>query len=524
MSGLVGRVATGLRDLFGERYTSYAMLRDIAQGSEVEDVAGMYELLRDLYFNDRVESEDQQAIPGYRNPTQAVVEFYVSTVWPGNLPEALPIEPGDDVPDGDALIAAIHQVWSWSNWSVAKQEHVRTTAMLGDGLIKVATSADERGRAANRVYLQSVDPQCMTDFDLDERGYFTFLRLDAREWVRDPVTGEREEITQTEVWSKELGTMRLWRHRQGTDRVNLRDLGEPDEELAIRAMVGDDFIPFVHVKHRSVGTQRGVAAITLALVKAYQANRMATRLHDLLYRFGRPDLILQSDLVDDDGNPMLPPMIDDDGEQVEIGGVYVWRLPGGWKLGSMILDLPFEIHRAVLSDHLIHTKQTDLPELGFYEIAESDGERSGKALQIMLTAAIARGAEVRGNHESALIRAHQMALTIGKHHRLPKFTELGDYHAGQFDHRFTTRSILPISEEEEATIDKLRAEAQAKKREYGYSKRLLMEQDGLTTEEIDASLAETDAGEAASDLLDDPEEAEAQQLFEAAMSRDGGDA
>lgn len=518
---IVERAATAvdaLRALFGDRYRDYAMLAQISQGRDVEDVVGMYEVLSDLYFNDRVELSGEQTIPGYRNPTQAAVEFYVATVWPGALPEALPIDPGEDVENPDALIAAIHQIWEWSNWSVNKQEHVRNTAMLGDGLLKVATSVDRMGRV-NRVFIQSIDPASLTDFEVDERGYFTYLRLDTEVAELDRETGERTDVVITEVWDKERGTMRRWQHEQGT-RATLPDLGEPDEERLIVKMTGDDFIPFSHIKHRAVRQQpRGVAAITPALVKALHGNRLAVRMEDLLFQFGRPDLVLQSSLTDEDGNPMMPPIIEDDGERIQIGGMTLWRLPGGWGLAPMIQDLPYEVHLAVLNDHLKHTKQTDLPELGFGEIAESDGDRSGKALRVMLIAAISRAVEVRGNHEAALIRAQQMGCSMGRFHKLPGFVELGDYRAGQLNHRFEDRSVLPLSEDEEAAIDKLRAEAQAKKREYGYSKRLLMEQDGLSKEQIDDALAETEAPEAAGDLLNDPLDREAQDLLDAALNR-----
>src|SRR5690606_5399186 len=88
----------------------------------------------------------------------------------------------------------------------------------------------------------------------------------------------------------------------------------------------------------------------------------------------------------------------------------------------------------------------DLPELAYYDLRES--ELSGKAIRLLLGDAVDRVAEARGNGEAALVRAHQMALTIGQSAGL--FKDLGAYDKGDFAHKFRTRPILEIPQEERA--------------------------------------------------------------------------
>jgi hypothetical protein len=58
--------------------------------------------------------------------------------------------------------------------------------------------------------------------------------------------------------------------------------------------------------------------------------------------------------------------------------------------------------------------------------------------------AVDRVIEARGNAEAALIRAQQMALTIGV--QAGVFKDIGTYEKGDFDHRFESREVFPSSD------------------------------------------------------------------------------
>jgi hypothetical protein len=510
------------RALFAADGADYSLMRPLHGDAPKVDHHATYEMLRALYFNDWAgqEAGSDHLILGLRNPVAAVVNFYAATMWPGTLPDALPVAPGSGVASPDELVAAIHELWGWSNWNSQKQVYARNAAMLGDSLIKVATRSDAAG-AVRRVYFDLIDPDFLTDFDTDERDYLTYVRLDV---PRERRAGDTvEPYTHTEVWDKVAGLYRVWEHNRGAT-ADLRDLGTPDRE-ATMASFGIDFIPFVFSKFRDIGQKRGVAAVTTALVKAHEANRMATEGHRRLYQYGTPDKqLVGAGMRDGDGLPMPAPKLRlDDAGIVQLNGKSFWVVPGGWRIEDILSNINFSAHIEALDRHLAHLQQTDLPELAYYQIADAR-ELSGKAIRFMLTAAISNAEEARGTAEAALIRANQMGLTLGSRHKLPGFQSLGAFEAGQLDHTFEKRSVIPLSEEEEAQIDKMKAETQALKRGRGYSRRFLMQQDGLSEDEITEALAadDADAMALAGDQLASNADAEAERLLAAALNRGDG--
>lgn len=477
------RSTNAMQSLFGHGHVDYGLAIGNQVGQAKEQPAEMYRFLKSLYYNDRAERQAGQdgLVLGLRNPTKALVEFYVDTMWPGTLPDALPIEVDEENPHPDLLTEAIHQIWEWSNWEHRKQVYARSAAMLGDSLIKVATRTNSQGHV-DSVYLELIDAEHLTDLDVDERDYLTFLRLDIPRQRRRE--GRTETYIHTEVWDKGSNTYRVWEHQHpGRD---LDQLGPPTMEEEITSF-GFDFIPFVHSKFIDVGDKRGIAAVTTGLVKAHELSRMASRLHQIMFRHGEPDTVLYSDILDDDGNPISPPLIDDRGSTEDAGGAKLYRLPSGWKLQSLIANLPYMAHLEVLNAMWEHLEQTEFPELLYGKIGALSGSdaRSGRAIRYMLTPALARAQAARANAEAALVRAHQMALTIGKINGLPGFTELLDYETGALNHWFAERDIIPISEDEQAGIDKVKAETAVLHMSVGYPEDRILTDLGMTDQEVE---------------------------------------
>lgn len=245
--------------------------------------ARLYDIL-DAYYGNLDVYEDVQAalwerglyMPGMkaiRNPAFRTVEFYASKLWPGALPAALPIVAAQGGELNAAIVPAIHQVWTWSNWGAQKQVAARQLATLGDLFIKVAQTDDRR-----RVFFQLIHPKDVIEFDTDERGFITYIRIDVMHNVRD---GDKvKEQTLTEVWDKT--EFRRWHHTRGAG-ARTDALGTPEEQVPLSSF-GIDFVPVVHTMFRDVGRDRGVGAFTPALDKIDEANRMATRLHQMLFR------------------------------------------------------------------------------------------------------------------------------------------------------------------------------------------------------------------------------------------------
>lgn len=402
----------------------------------------IYDQLRQAAYASALGQEDLVAL---RNPVHRVVESYATHLMPGTLPDALPI-----IVENERIIDPIHQTWQWSNWNARKQVFARWLALYGDGFIKVVTTEDKR-----RVFFQLIRPHYVTDMQADERGVLEYIRLDVPQAIRQ---GDRiVSLTHTEVWTGE--SYRLWQHDKHSERdhVELEDLGTPDVEMPLTAF-GIDFIPIVYVPFIDIGNVRAAGAVTHALDKIDEVNRQATRLHAMLFRHNDSTWAVESDVTDKNNRPLAPPRIgtpdtnnpaDASKDTVTFGATNLVRLPSGWHLQSLVPDIHYGEALAILNA-MMDELETDLPEMAFYKIRNMNQRAlSGVALRLLLSDAVARIEEARGNAEAGLARADMMALTIGKGANLWS-GDIGDYAAGDYHHTFATRPVIELGADEEA--------------------------------------------------------------------------
>lgn len=401
---------------------------------------GLYDVIRAHFTGLGMPKESLRPL---RNPAFRVVSFYSAKLWPGTLPSALPIET-----DNQRIIEPIEQIWQWSNWNNEKQAVARLFPTYGDLFLKIATKSD--GSRVNRVYLQNLEPQTVTDFSSDERGYLTYVRIDVPQ-TRRKADGKTEPYLLTEVWDKASMTFRRWEHTKSA-QASLDQLGRPADEQPFGAF-GIDFIPVVWQPFVHIGDERGMAAITPAIDKIDEANRQATRLHQMLFRYNKPLWAASAGGMDASGRPLPPPRLNSgDGATLELSDDPatddVIRLPGATALNALVPTLNYDSALNVLRDMMAEIRH-DLPEMTYSELQERN-DLSGVAIRYLMEAAVDRLIEARGNAEAALIRAQQMALTIGQATGL--FSGLGSYEAGDFAHTFKERPVLTLAEMERAQI------------------------------------------------------------------------
>lgn len=401
---------------------------------------GLYDILREHF---KTIGYAEQDVKPLRNPAYRVVEFYAAKLWPGSVDTGVPLIANTRLTD------AINQVWQASNWGTEKQAVARSFPMYGDLFLKVATRSDAMGKVS-RVYLQNLEPQTVTDFDADERSYLTYIRIDTPQTERD-AKGVTKGYTLTEVWDKGAQSFRRWKHEKGTGTA-LDQLGDPVESR-IMAEYGIDFVPIVWQPFRHIGDKRGMAAITPAIDKIDEANRQATRLHQMLFRYNKPLWAASAGGNDATGRPLPPPRLaGTDGTTLQTtsdpNSDDIVRLPGTSTLSPLVPSVDYGGALDVIRDQMADIRQ-DLPEMVYSELQERS-DLSGVAIRYLLEAAIDRMVEARGNADAALIRANQMALTVGAKAGL--FSGIGTYEAGSFDHQIGPRPILTLAELEKAQI------------------------------------------------------------------------
>jgi hypothetical protein len=446
----------------------YAMLRWYYQNN------ALYDRLNAAFFQ---QGRVAPAAKGLRNPAYRIVEFYPATLWPGDLPDALPLQFPAAMPAKrqEALTSAIHQVWAWSNWAPAKQTFARWLPMLGDVFLKVVQPA-----GTGRVYFELIDPAYVTDFDADARGYLTYCRIDIPREERAGQTLTR--YTHVEVWDKAAQTYQRWQLPEHPSAGITAEVMGPADETIPFSQFGIDFIPIVHAKFMDVGELRGVGAFLLQLDKIDNLNMEATRLAQLLYRHNRKTLVVSANDKDAAGRPGAAPVLPD----VEVTeDDEVWTLPGLAKVDSLIPAINFEAHRLWIADD-IRDLQGDCPELAYWHFTEEGVGRdlSGRAIKYMLGPAINRLLEVRGRAEDALARADAMALTLGQAAGLPGFQGLGSYDAGDFEHTFQAREVVPLSDAEEATTSLQQWQTAVLQASLGVSHQQILRERNYTEDQI----------------------------------------
>jgi len=399
---------------------------------------GVYDFINNVLDATRISNKD---VKGLRNPANRVVEFYAALLWPGHdLDVSMPI-----LASNEAILEPIANIQKWSNFAINKQMAARQFATLGDMFIKCNTKLDRDGNVT-AVYQSFLDPTYVSEIETDERGFLTHLRMDIPQYEED-VHGQEKETVYTEVWDKANQTWRIWTHEKGLDE-ELEKLGTPTRSGTFEESFGGDYIPIVYQEFRKDGNGRCSGAFVPALDKIDEINSKATRLAQLLFRHGKADKMLVSDVTDSSGRPIPPPKIDSlvsADNTVVIQGEKFYKLPSGYRIEHLIAQLDYESHLAAIQGDLDELQQ-DLPELAYNRIAEAS-DLSGRALRYMLEAAVSRLLEARGNGEAAFVRANEMCLSIGQFNNL---WNIGTFESGAFNHAFKPRPVLTPDKKEMA--------------------------------------------------------------------------
>lgn len=486
-----------------QRTFQLAALGPLAAPQQERPPTELYRLLKAYYLNNGLYEELyallhvtgvwQGDMKPLRNPAHEVVEFHAAKLFGGEME----VEPDADAQP--AIKELIEQVWKWSNWKARKTVAARWLAMYGDLFIKVGVN--ERG---DRVYFQLTDPQYVTDFETDERGFVIYIRTDIPQVKRD-AQGRKQDSTLTEVWDKARNRYVRWDHSFGQEAgLDLLGGGE-EKELS---SFGIDFVPYVHAKFRDIGEDRGMGAFLPALDMIDESNRQATRLHQMLFRHNNVTWALRANQVDATGRPIAAPMLDGtqkktvdgkaDVSTVTLGDDRLIRLPGMAELDSMVPQLPYGDALAILiaQQDAIRDK---CPELEYQRMKDLGAAITGRAVRLLLGPTVDRALEARENGEQALARADAMALTIGKSVGIDGFGALGEFDNGDFEHCFKDRPIIPESDYEKWETKNMQATVLTVWKELGIPRSKLWGTDGLgySEDEIQEMEDEETADEAA---------------------------
>lgn len=428
------------------------------------------------------------------NPSYRLAEFWVAALVGGVLdPEAgdggaLPIQIPETTAETDAgnLRAVIAQLWRDSNWQVNKSIWARNGIVKGDTTLRVVDDP-ERGKA----YLEVVRPDILKSVTRDPSGNVKAYEIE--EVRKDPRDPNKPDVTYTEIAERLTlptvadGAVSEATGLPGPVRYQTLLNGKPYPWNGIAAEWTENygFVPVVVIKHIDVGLEWGWAEMYAGLSKLREADDQWSVIDDhirvkhkapWLFNFSKPSVTPAATNAPPTAETPAP-------GREDLNALYIKDKDA--KGQALVADLQLD-HALTNLDKIIDQLERDYPEIRDEFSRMRGNDVSGEALRIMREPVEVRAAERRAVYESALVRAHQMAISIGAQKGYAGFEEFTEssFVEGKLNHSIAPRPVYrvdPLEQlEQEAALWKAAQEAQ----KAGVAVEVFLERQGWDAEEI----------------------------------------
>jgi len=393
-----------------------------------------YKTISSLYINTRA----------IRNPSYRIGSFHQNHLWGGLLdpqagngiavPSALPI-----ITENERIRPAISKLWEASNWQIKKQLVTLFAPVMGDVGIRIVDSTKH-----GKVYLEVIHPRLIKQLTKDEFGNVKSYVLEEKRYHPEHPA---REVTYTEISGRDDNNVVFFETLLNGSAYPWNTDANGDGISAWTVDYG--FIPFVHIPHIDVGTLFGWAETHAARPKFEEIDDQASKLNDYI-RKAEEGVFLFSGTVKPSGSltPTTTTASRDkpDPKREDIPGLW-----GGVdaKATPLLFDLDISSTLANI-EALANDIAKDYPELMIDENKELSGAISGRALRILQSGATDKIEARRPSYDNALVRAHEMAMSIGTMREYDGYKNIGTYEKGDFEHNIGQRHVFKVDE-----VDKL---------------------------------------------------------------------
>lgn len=339
--------------------------------------------------------------------------------WPGDLATgAIPIEV--DANAHPMLIKSIKKILRWSNFGRQKDLYVRNGARLGDSFLKVIPVFDitpEGTMIPRKVRIEVLDPHRVKDWTSNESGDLTWIQI---EYIETDDAGKeftyREEISKYDI--------KIYR----------------DDELLSTTPNTYTFVPSTHALHKNIGKKGGVTSFHTTLEKIDEINDVASNTNDGIRRGSNPLIVTV-------GGKMSQP----DPDLRERDSLLVVELPKT-DMSVETVTPSIDVQGSIAAqDKMTSEAEADVPQTSLQRIREKNGDMSGVAIENSYSDASDAIEAIQGNYDEPLLRAIQMACTIGGVMGLPDFPyDLNSYENGELDFYIKERKVFSDNLSKEA--------------------------------------------------------------------------
>lgn len=377
------------------------------------------------------------------NPAFSIGDFYATYLLGGRLDMtddeaqdagALPI-----LTDNAAVRAAVARLWKTSNWQIEKDVLSLLGAVKGDACIMVYDDPDKQ-----MTWMQVVDPAEIVNLELDQRGNVRgYLRQQMR---TDPRPGA---IPGSTVWYREEAI----RDDSGgvVYRTFLNDFEYAWNEEQGSTWVADyGFIPMVWIAHNKVkaGPGYGWGEAHVGYSKIREIDDLASKLSDQI-RKGVDPVWLMSGVDAPDSTPKF----DAQGRPVRRDDMRTIYAPTGAAAQALIASVDIGGALAAIAG-INEQLERDYPEIKLM-ILRGVGTTSGEALRTAQEPVVAKVEKRRTPYDWGIVRAQQMAMSIGGMNGYPGYEafDAGSYERGDLNHDIGSRPVFGTAADARATHD-----------------------------------------------------------------------
>ncbi len=362
------------------------------------------------YLNGMLGNASAADLAGLINPVSSVVDLYLQ-VFGGEWGKDVRVDAAPPV------VAALEQVWKWTNINIEQQPLCRMAATHGTTGIRIVWR-DDPGR--KRVYLKAEHPRIIRDVMVDDRGNVEGIELEYDEVSglgdAQEVYTKRETLTPDEM------------------RVERVDLGTPRLISSDPNPIG--VTPYVLLRHGYTGDVWGFNAFHRARQPLDRLNALLSHIDVQIHRHVRAKWAVFAS-----GEPPT---------EIDLGDLSVafFNTRGATTQPSMEpMVAPLSLGDATAQARLqIELLEDMLPELKALAGKYLSGQ-SGETIAQLRKPAEDAILLARANYEEALLRAQQIALSAGIRIGLWNLgTGMGSieaseaaYQGGYEDHTFVAR-------------------------------------------------------------------------------------
>lgn len=357
----------------------------------------------------------------------------------GNLDSAIPIE---QIGDGDIkkIQMGLSSIWRWSNWGKKKDLYTLWGTVLGDVGIKIVDDTNRK-----RVKFEVIHPSAIRDIDLDTYGFVKQYHLEEpRMWLSPE--GNEEAVIFEEIVTKKGDTITF---------KTLKD-GKPFAWNGVTSTWTKNYgvTPFIVTQHIDAGLAWGWSEFHAARPIIQELDDIASLLHDQIRKMVSPIWLFsgvrkpKTDAVysETTATTARPEQL-----REELPALF-----GSEKSSAKALIAPLDI-RAVLETirMLSDTMEDAFPELKM-DLFDAPGEISGRALRLKRQPVETKGEIRQATYNADMVRANQIALTIGGIGKYPGFEGItkDSFDKGELNHRIIQKRMFSTDPLDDLEMDR----------------------------------------------------------------------